>query len=118
MHDDQGHINQKFTYKLDWMKRLADHARALNASGRPVLFGGDFNNIIPGAMDAWDINVWKGDALHHPGKPGRIQGDLLAGYTELFRARTRNRSLTVSGIIRAGRGRKTRHPHRSFSRQC
>ena len=86
VHDDQGQINQKFTYKLDWMKRLADHARALNASGRPVIFGGDFN-IIPGAMDAWDINVWKGDALHHPESLAAFRAICWQGYTELFRAR-------------------------------
>ena len=106
VHDDQGHINQKFTYKLDWMKRLADHARALNASGRPVLFGGDFN-IIPGAMDAWDINVWKGDALHHPESLAAFRAICWQGYTELFRARHPQSIVYISGIIRAGRGRKT-----------
>ena len=84
--DEQGQINQKFTYKLDWMKRLADHAAALNATGRPVLFGGDFN-IIPAPMDAWDISVWKGDALHHPESLAAFRAICWQGYTELFRAR-------------------------------
>lgn len=83
--DDDGAFSGKFTYKLDWMKRLAARAEALNATGRPVLFGGDFN-IIPGDADAWDINVWKGDALHRPESLAAFREICWKGYTELFRA--------------------------------
>ena len=82
---EDGHFSEKFRYKLDWMKRLASRAEALNASGRPVLFGGDFN-IIPDTEDAWDISVWHGDALHRPESLMAFREICWKGYTELFRA--------------------------------
>lgn len=87
--DVTGGFTAKFTYKLAWMERLAARAEELNTSGRPVLFGGDFN-IIPGDTDAWDINVWKGDALHRPESLAAFRTICWKGYTELFRARHPN----------------------------
>jgi exodeoxyribonuclease-3 len=83
--DDSGDLAAKFTYKLEWMKRLADRAEDLDATGRPVLLGGDFN-IIPYSNDAWDIDVWKDDALHHPESLAAYRTICWKGYTELFRA--------------------------------
>src|SRR5690606_18805604 len=38
--------SDKFPYKLAWMDRLTQHARALLAEERPVVLGGDYN-VIP-----------------------------------------------------------------------
>src|SRR5581483_6640185 len=36
----------KFDYKLQWFKRLTDHAATLLQSGKPVILTGDFN-VMP-----------------------------------------------------------------------
>ena len=82
---DDGKRHEKFTYKLDWMKRLQHRAEALQQSGCSVLLCGDFN-IIPSAIDCWDEEVWKGDALYHPETLAAFRQLCWAGYTELFRA--------------------------------
>ncbi|XDZ66887.1 exodeoxyribonuclease III [Alphaproteobacteria bacterium LSUCC0684] len=81
---DDGSIHPKLSYKLDWMKKLAEYADGLNQARRPVIFLGDFN-IIPGAMDAWDIDAWKGDALHHPETLALFRRMCWLGYTDAFR---------------------------------
>ena len=83
--DDDGGRHEKFAYKLDWMKRLHARADALNQENRPIIFGGDFN-IIPDAMDCWDIEKWQGDALHHPESLGAYRALCWLGYTDLYRA--------------------------------
>ena len=52
----------KFDYKLAWMTALGDHAKALLAYEEPLILGGDYN-IIPAGTDAYDPEVWRGDAL-------------------------------------------------------
>ena len=82
---DDGTPHPKLIYKLGWMEKLAAYADALNRSSRPVIFLGDFN-IIPDAADAWDINLWKGDALHHPATLALFRRMCWLGYTDAFRA--------------------------------
>lgn len=54
---------EKFDYKLSWMTRLYQHAKAqLNTSPMPYILAGDFN-IIPDAVDCWDPQLWATDAL-------------------------------------------------------
>jgi exodeoxyribonuclease-3 len=83
--DDNGSLHTKFTYKLDWMKRLVAHADAMNSDGRTMVFCGDFN-IIPEDSDCWDISRWHGDALHHPDTLAAYRKMLYLGYTEIWRA--------------------------------
>ena len=85
VHGDSGGFDGKYTYKLDWMRRLQDRARTLQESGRPVLFCGDFN-VIPGAVDCWDEDAWKGDALYRPETLAAFRRILWLGYADLFRA--------------------------------
>lgn len=83
--DEAGEHHPKFTYKLDWMKRLNHHAIALQKGKKPVLFCGDFN-IIPNAADCWDEDAWKGDALYHPETLAAFRTMCWSGYTDVFRA--------------------------------
>jgi exodeoxyribonuclease-3 len=75
----------KFTYKLRWMDRLIDHARALLALEEPLVLAGDYN-VIPGAQDVWDATRWTGDALFRPEVRGRFRALAALGLTEAFRS--------------------------------
>lgn len=85
MDEDGGGFHSKFSYKLDWMKRLMARAEAGFASDRAMIFCGDFN-IIPEAIDCWDISSWQGDALHHPETLSAFRALCYLGYTDIWRA--------------------------------
>ena len=74
----------KFPYKLAWMERLIDHARALLALEEPVILGGDYN-VIPQAEDCYDPAGWEGDALFRPESRGAFRRLVNLGFTEAFR---------------------------------
>lgn len=52
----------KYTYKLDWMKRLRNHAQNLLTYEEPLVLAGDYN-VIPRPGDTHDPKGWWGDAL-------------------------------------------------------
>lgn len=78
-------ISDKFAYKLAWMERLKRHAATLLEKERPVVLGGDYN-IIPEAIDVYDLKGWEQDALFHPLSRAAYRKILQLGYTEAFRA--------------------------------
>lgn len=55
----------KYDYKLSWMARLEDRARALLAEEMPALMAGDYN-VIPEPLDAAKPESWEDDALFLP----------------------------------------------------
>jgi exodeoxyribonuclease III len=77
--------SEKYPYKLSWMARLRDHARALLASEQPVVLGGDYN-VIPAPEDVYDPERWTGDALYKIETRHAFRTILNLGYTEAFRA--------------------------------
>ncbi|MGI9367962.1 MAG: exodeoxyribonuclease III [Ruegeria sp.] len=77
----------KYDYKLAWMERLYDRARALLESEEPALMAGDYN-IIPQAEDASRPDAWREDALFRPESRAAYRKILNLGFTEAFRART------------------------------
>src|SRR5204862_6347263 len=58
----------KFEYKLQWLKRLATHARKLLKAGVPVVLAGDFN-VAPTAIDIYATKSWDDDDLIQPASP-------------------------------------------------
>ncbi len=52
----------KFEYKLNWFKRLSQHAKKLLAQDIPVVLAGDYN-VIPTEMDVYKPEKWVNDAL-------------------------------------------------------
>ncbi|MBP2307267.1 exodeoxyribonuclease III [Azospirillum melinis] len=76
---------EKFAYKLRWMDRLYDHARALLAQEIPVVLGGDYN-IIPEARDVFSPQAFAGDALFRPESKAKFRALLNLGLTEAYRA--------------------------------
>jgi exodeoxyribonuclease-3 len=76
---------EKFPYKLAWMDRLAEHARALLASEQSVVLGGDYN-VCPTDDDVYDAAAFAEDALCQPESRRRFRTLLNLGYTEAYRA--------------------------------
>jgi exodeoxyribonuclease-3 len=66
----------KFDYKLNWFARLARHAKALLASGEPVVLAGDYN-VMPTDLDVYKPERWLDDALFRP--------EVRKAYAELVR---------------------------------
>jgi exodeoxyribonuclease-3 len=76
----------KYDYKLAWMARMRDRARALLATEEPVILAGDYN-IIPQAEDAARPQAWTEDALFLPQSRAAYRRILNLGFTEAFRTR-------------------------------
>ena len=75
----------KFPYKLAWMERLYDHARALLDYEEAYVLGGDYN-IAPTDADVYDPGDMAGDALCQPESRARFRAILHLGLTEAYRA--------------------------------
>jgi exodeoxyribonuclease-3 len=54
--------SDKYTYKLDWLARLADHLRDAISHHPRLLLTGDFN-IAPADIDVHDPEAWAGRIL-------------------------------------------------------
>jgi len=76
----------KFDYKLRWMDRLAERARALLAEERPVVLAGDYN-VIPHDDDSFSVPAMASDALMQPGSRQRYRMLLAQGWTDALRTR-------------------------------
>ncbi|WND02635.1 exodeoxyribonuclease III [Temperatibacter marinus] len=74
----------KFTYKLEWMDKLIDHARGLLRTEMPVVLAGDYN-IIPHDIDCYNPAGWVDDALTQPESRARFRSLLNLGYMDALR---------------------------------
>ncbi len=77
----------KYRYKLGWMARMQERARALLRSEEPVVFAGDFN-VIPEARDARKPENWREDALFLPDSRAAFRRMENLGLYDAIRART------------------------------
>jgi exodeoxyribonuclease-3 len=77
--------SDKFGYKLEWLKRLAKHARELLANEERLVLMGDYN-VIPTPDDCWDSKVWENDALFRPESRAALRRIENLGLTDAFRA--------------------------------
>lgn len=74
----------KFSYKLKWFGRLADHAASLMATELPVVLAGDFN-VMPTDLDVYAPERWRDDALFRP-EVREAYADLVGqGWTDAVR---------------------------------
>lgn len=74
----------KFTYKLAWMKRLAQHTAKLMKSDAPVVLAGDFN-VVPTDFDIYPTKSWKKDALLQPESRKAFDALLKQGWIDAVR---------------------------------
>ena len=77
----------KYDYKLSWMARQLDRAKALMAEEIPFVMAGDYN-IIPQAEDAAKPDSWRDDALFLLDSRAAFRRLVNLGLTDAFRART------------------------------
>lgn len=76
----------RFDYKLAWLERLHEHARAMNEAEVPVVLAGDFN-VVPTERDMYPSkSSWKDDALVQPAPRAAYARLLALGYTDALRA--------------------------------
>lgn len=71
----------KFDYKLEWMARLARHAKRLVDLPHPVVLLGDFN-VVPTDDDIYDPKGWRRDALLQPESREAFAALLAQGWTD------------------------------------
>ena len=76
---------EKFEYKLRWMRRLIEHARASLATEEPFALLGDFN-VIAEPRDARRPEAWTGDALFQPQSRALFAELCHLGFTDAVRA--------------------------------
>ncbi|MDE1939108.1 MAG: exodeoxyribonuclease III [Alphaproteobacteria bacterium] len=76
---------EKFAYKLAWLERLHDRARALLTFEEPVVLMGDYN-VIPMPEDCYDPAAWSQDALFQPESRAALRKIENLGYADAFRA--------------------------------
>ena len=73
-----------YKYKLEWMKKLKQHADAIAKPSERLVIGGDFN-IAPTDEDVWDVTKFEG-ATHVSAPEREVFADLCAwGLTDVFR---------------------------------
>lgn len=75
----------KFNYKLQWIKRLLQHASDLIAGGTPTVLAGDYN-VIPTDLDVYKPERWVDDALFRPEVRAAFQELLAQGWTDALRS--------------------------------
>jgi exodeoxyribonuclease-3 len=78
--------SEKFTYKLNWLRRFKAHVATLLETEMPLVLGGDYN-VIPEPMDARHPEAWKNDALFQP-ETRALWRDIIfsTGLIEAYRA--------------------------------
>lgn len=76
----------KFDYKLRWMKRLQDRARAVFADEVPAVLAGDYN-VIPTDEDVFSVPAMQDDALMQPESRAAFRTLCYQGWTDAIRTR-------------------------------
>jgi exodeoxyribonuclease-3 len=79
----QDTASDRYTYKLDWLRRTTERVSAW--AGGPLVVCGDYN-IAPDDLDCYDPEGWKGKI--HCSEPEReaFRGLLALGLTDAYRA--------------------------------
>jgi exodeoxyribonuclease-3 len=76
--------SEKFGYKLSWLARLYEHARALLDSEDIVVLGGDYN-VTPADLDVYDPHGWRNDALCQPASRAGLRRVMHIGFADAIR---------------------------------
>jgi exodeoxyribonuclease III len=78
---------EKYSYKINWMKRLLAYTHERLALEEPLVLAGDFN-VIPQAIDASHPEAWVNDALFLPETRAHFRALTNLGLTDAVRATT------------------------------
>lgn len=83
--NDDGSDHEKFLYKLGWMDRLVERAKALLETETPFVLAGDFN-LCPTDEDVYDPEGFADDALCRAESRARFRTLMNLGLTDAFAA--------------------------------
>lgn len=98
---------EKYTYKLAFMDRLIEHAKARLQEEIPLVLSGDFN-VIPEPRDASNPEEWVNDALFLPETRERFRSLLSLGMIDALRATTDAAGLYTFWDYQAGAWQRNR----------
>ena len=73
----------KYSYKLDWLKKLTSYAKKLLTKSDKVILLGDFN-IAPSDDDVFDIDTTKDQILCSPQERSALKKILKLGFHDCF----------------------------------
>ncbi len=73
----------KYSYKLDWLKKLTSYAKKLLTKSDKVILLGDFN-IAPSDDDVFDIDITKDQILCSPQERSALKNLLKLGFHDCF----------------------------------
>jgi exodeoxyribonuclease-3 len=76
--------SDKWTYKLEWMRRLRGYLERTGGSHERVALCGDFN-VAPEARDVHDPLAWEGTVLFHPDARAALEHVRAWGLVDTFR---------------------------------
>lgn len=76
--------SEKYRYKLGWLERLVDYAKALLSENRRVVICGDFN-IAPQDRDVHDPELWRGRVLCSEPEREAFESLIAVGFKDAFR---------------------------------
>jgi len=96
---------EKYTYKINWMKRLQAYSRERLALEEPLVLAGDYN-VIPTAADVKNPQVWTGDALFLPRTRNEFRALINLGLTDAVRATSDDPGLYTFWDYQAGAWQK------------
>jgi exodeoxyribonuclease-3 len=96
---------EKYTYKIGWMKRLAEYARERLLLEEPLVLAGDYN-VIPTTADARNPQAWTGDALFLPQTHEHFRTLINLGLTDAIRASSDDPGLYTFWDYQAGAWQK------------
>ena len=76
--------SDKYSFKLDWMRRLRDYFDAACDHEAPVLLCGDFN-VAPEEIDVHDPELWRGQVLFSDPERSALDRVRQWGFVDVFR---------------------------------
>jgi exodeoxyribonuclease-3 len=74
----------KFDFKMNWFRRLREHAQELINAGKPAMLVGDFN-VMPTELDVYKPERWVDDALFRPEVRAEFFKLIDQGWTDAIR---------------------------------
>jgi exodeoxyribonuclease-3 len=96
---------EKYSYKINWMERLAHYAQKRLELDEPLILAGDYN-VIPTPTDAHNPELWVNDALFLPQTRAQFRALSYLGLTDAIRAVSAEPNLYTFWDYQAGAWQK------------
>jgi exodeoxyribonuclease-3 len=93
--------SSKYSYKLDWYRRLRAYLDSASSPDKDVLICGDFN-IAPEDRDVWDPEKWRGQVLFSEPEKDALKNLMAWGLVDSFRLHRSEGGLYTWWDYRAG----------------